>query len=289
MNIIRLNNDKIDKRKWDERITHSSFPSIYALSWYLDTVSPNWEALISDDYEYVFPLTVKKKWKSVKYIGVPNFCQQLGLFSIHPIDESALLQFLDAIPKTYIRKDIPLNHSNPMIESLKKRDNFILNVSSISEVRAKYSSQTKRNLKKGKNNHLTVKRDVDFQQLIELFKDTKGKTIQKVDYSILENLCKACSAYSILHTYAIYDESELISGALFFEFNKRWYMMLLASSAKGKDLLAATVLIDHALERISERKMTLDFEGSSIPSLARFYKGFGGMNEAYHIYTKRLV
>ena len=289
MNIEHLKNDQIDKKKWDERINNSSFPTIYALSWYLDIVAPNWEALVADDYEYVFPLTVKRKLKSVKYIGVPNFCQQLGLFSKNNIHEKVLVSFLDAIPKTYIRKDLQLNHSNPMLKNSKQKDNYILVPAAISEIRKNYSSQTKRNLKKAQNNQLNIVADIDFKQVITLFQETKGKSIEKVDYVVLEQLCIACSSKSMMHSFGVYIQKELVSGALFFEFNQRWYMILLASSPKGKELLASTLLIDSVIERITLKEKMLDFEGSSIPSLARFYKGFGGINEVYQLYTKRII
>lgn len=289
MNIKQLNNNQIDKKRWDECIRNSSFPTIYALSWYLDVVSPNWKALVTDDYEYVFPLTLKQKLKTVKYIGIPNFCQQLGVFSKSKIDEKTLTSFLSAIPNSYVRKDIHLNHSNPVVSEAKQKDNYVLHPSTITDVRVGYSTQTKRNLKKAQNNQLNTSTDVDFNTLINLFKETKGKHIEKVDYSLLERLCAECSSRSVTHTFGVYQQKELVSGAIFFEFNTRWYMVLLASSENGKDLLASTFLIDAVLEMIIPNGITLDFEGSSIPSLARFYKGFGSVNEAYQLYSKRII
>ena len=289
MEVKRLHNDQLDKVKWDETIQNSSFPCIYALSWYLDQVAPNWEALVLGDYQYVFPLTVKKKFSAIKYIGSPNFCQQLGLFSREPIAEKMLLQFIAAIPSTYLRKDIPLNHSNPIIGGAQQRANFVLYASPIAEIRANYSSQTKRNLKKALKNDLKVVSDVDFRDVISLFQNTKGQTIEKVDYSILERLCTQTSEKGILHTFGVYTNETLISGALFFEFNKRWYMILLASSTKGKELLASTLMIDVVIEKATSREFTIDFEGSSIASLARFYKGFGGINEGYQLYSSRII
>ena len=289
MNIKQLNNNQIDKKRWDERIGGSSFPSIYALSWYLDVVSPNWQALVTEEYQHIFPLTVKQKLKTVKYIGIPNFCQQLGLFSNSKIDLKVLNSFLSSIPSRYVRKEIHLNHSNPDIKGLKQKDNFILSPLVITNFSANYSVQTKRNLKKAKSNQLTIIEGVEAEGLIHLFKESKGKAIEKVDYSVLNQLCVVCASKSILHTFGVYHEKELVSGALFFEYNQRWYMVLLASSEKGKDLLASTFLIDAVLEKTGPQGITLDFEGSNIPSLARFYKGFGGGNEGYQLYSKRII
>lgn len=289
MNIKQLNNNQIDKKRWDERIGGSSFPAVYALSWYLDVVSPNWQALVTEEYEHIFPLTVKQKLKTLKYIGIPNFCQQLGLFSKSKIDEKVLNSFLSSIPSGYVRKDIHLNHSNPGINGSKQKDNFILAPSAITNFSVNYSNQTNRNLKKAKSKQLTIIEGVEAEGLIYMFKEYKGKSIEKVDYSVLKQLCVVCASKSILHTFGVYQEKELVSGALFFEYNQRWYMVLLASSEKGKELLASTFLIHAVLEKTGSQGITLDFEGSNIPSLARFYKGFGGVNEGYQLFSKRII
>ena len=73
-------NDNLDYEKWDKCIIGSVNGNFYAKSWYLDIVSPNWKALIQDDYKAVFPLPIKKRL-GISYISQPLFTQQLGIFS----------------------------------------------------------------------------------------------------------------------------------------------------------------------------------------------------------------
>jgi len=49
-----LEHEAIDKKKWDDCINNSMADRIYALSWYLDSLCPQWEALVVDEYEAVF-------------------------------------------------------------------------------------------------------------------------------------------------------------------------------------------------------------------------------------------
>ncbi len=65
-----LSNDQIDRALWDKTIESSPYGMIYALSWYLDIVCPDWEALVSDNYEQVMPLPVKKKMGLVRFLLV---------------------------------------------------------------------------------------------------------------------------------------------------------------------------------------------------------------------------
>jgi len=115
MKIIFLNNKIIDKAKWDDCIKNAPNGIIYAYSWYLDTVSKNWDALIFEDYSAVFPLTWKNKF-GFKYLCQPPFSQQLGLFSRNIITPDTLQAFLKEIINTnYKIIEINLNKYNKFV------------------------------------------------------------------------------------------------------------------------------------------------------------------------------
>ena len=59
MKIIHLENKAIDFKRWDYAISQSQNQLTYAFSWYLNVVSPAWEALVTADYEYIMPSVVK--------------------------------------------------------------------------------------------------------------------------------------------------------------------------------------------------------------------------------------
>ena len=72
MKITYVKRDDIDTAKWDSCIARSVNGIVYAYSWYLDIVAENWDALIGDDYQAVFPLP-----HNVKY-GISYIYQQIG-------------------------------------------------------------------------------------------------------------------------------------------------------------------------------------------------------------------
>ena len=51
-----VEHNEVDTDKWDQCIKRSINSTPYAFSWYLDIVVSNWNALILNDYEAVFPL-----------------------------------------------------------------------------------------------------------------------------------------------------------------------------------------------------------------------------------------
>ncbi|MEI7803410.1 MAG: hypothetical protein WCI97_12225, partial [Bacteroidota bacterium] len=90
-----LKHTEIDITKWDHCVKNSFNHLPYCYSWYLDVVSPGWDALISDDYEYIFPLTHRRKAR-INYLFQPYFTQQLGLFSSKKFSQKILNEFLSA-------------------------------------------------------------------------------------------------------------------------------------------------------------------------------------------------
>jgi hypothetical protein len=68
--IIYLERHEIDISKWDRCIVNAPNGLIYARSFYLDAMAENWSALVSDDYQYVMPLTWNKKF-GIKYLYQP--------------------------------------------------------------------------------------------------------------------------------------------------------------------------------------------------------------------------
>ena len=46
-----LKHTDIDRERWDICIQNAEFETIYPYTWYLELVSPGWEALVLDDYE----------------------------------------------------------------------------------------------------------------------------------------------------------------------------------------------------------------------------------------------
>jgi hypothetical protein len=57
-----LRHNEIDHEQWDDCIKDSPRVKPYGFSWYLDIMSPGWEALTDDDYDAVFPIPAFKKY-----------------------------------------------------------------------------------------------------------------------------------------------------------------------------------------------------------------------------------
>ena len=69
----------------------------YARTWYLDVVSPGWEALVADDYDCIMPLPRKRRY-GLAYLVQPPLTQQLGVFARQGGSEKMTEAFIRKIP-----------------------------------------------------------------------------------------------------------------------------------------------------------------------------------------------
>ena len=79
---------------------------------------------------------------------------------------------------------------------------------------------------------------------------------------------------------------EIIAGAFFLVYFNRIYYLVSFSSEEGKKTSAMFWLIDKMIQKYAQKDMVLDFEGSTIPGIAKFMKGWGAELVMYPRYCK---
>lgn len=289
-----LNHTEIDRKKWDECISGSRNCRAYALSWYLDTVCKNWEALVEGDYMAVMPLTARKKY-GINYLFQPYFAQQLGIFSPGKISASEVENFLKAIPEKFRLIEICINTENSTEItlpsafagfSLKKNSNYELELNKdYQSVYKLYSENTKRNIKKAVQNGISISSEnVNVKAIVDLFRKNKGAEFPQLKndyYELIESLVKTGLKKNVVKCLGAFGpEKNLCAGAIFLIYQER-AIFLFSASGEAKNNGAMFLLIDRFISEYSETIHILDFEGSNNPGLARFYKSFASKEYVY--------
>jgi hypothetical protein len=284
-----LKHNEIDKKRWDACIKNASNGLIYAYSWYLDALcSEQWDALVTDDYQMVFPLPWRKK-VGISYIYTPFFIQQLGAFSSSTITEEEINQFLIAIPSEYRLIELCMNIKNKASTNIFKfveNANYELSLSpEYNAIKNKYSENLRRNLRKADQMKVSVREDDNADDIITLFRNGKGREVRhwkENEYNLLKNLLEVCRRHESLKIYKTYEADETFSGgAVFLISENRSIFIFSAASEVAKKSGAMAKLIDVYIEENAGKLRTLDFEGSNNPGLARFYAGFGSEHYSY--------
>lgn len=280
-----LQQAEINKIKWDRCISRSFNGIIYAYSWYLDIVSENWEALVLGDYEVVMPLTVKSKF-NLNYIVQPVYSQQLGVFSTKKLNYKTVETFLNSIPKKFKFIDVKLNKYNSIKEtSIQNSEQVTYEldlIKSYEKTFARYSKNTKRNIKKAQNKNVSVIKGLGVNELVEFKKSVQKKPIPDRFYAAIRRIISFSILHRIGEIYGAYDDrNNLCAAALFLGSHNKAIYLFAASSEYGIENSAMFLLVDHYIKKNSEKNLTLDFEGSMIEGIARFYRGFGAKECKY--------
>ena len=278
-------NKAIDYQKWDQCIESSVNSRVYAFSWYLDIVCPEWQGLIWGDYEYVMPLVIKRKF-GISFLLQPVFAQQQGIFpGASPYIQSNFLKTIRDKFR-YVVINLSSSHSEPFPEGfiVQPRQNFIMKLSaSYEELKKNYSTHTCRQIRKADDNKVFVVKGLSSKDYLNLKNSANRNSLPKQSMQTLKRLIEYGHSHGNGTIYAAYNQTNTLCAAAFFFFaGQRAIYLNAVSSEEGKNNNAMYKIVDQFIREHSETPLVLDFEGSIIPGVARFYAGFGSEPEQYY-------
>ena len=315
-NIQYLYQKEIYKEKWNACIDKAPNGLIYGYSFYLDQMAKHWDGLVlskglhsENDYEAVMPLTWNKKY-GIHYLYPPFLAAELGVFGKN-LNAELIEAFFRSVPKKFKYWDISLNYGNvfdPITIGLKnfklhKRSNYVLDLNkSYEELYKAFNENIQRNIKKAEQAGCIVQKNFNVEEVIQL------ALLQMRSYAKggNENAERFRKLYKYLHenkqaiTYGVFSkENKLLSSCVFFFSHNRAYYILVGNHpdarltgarrngssgravGQGKVVGTSHAVINGFIKDHAGKKLLLDFEGSDIPGLARFYKSFGAVEEKY--------
>lgn len=277
---------EINRQKWDACITNASNGLIYGYSFYLDHMARHWDALVLNDYEAVMPLTWNKKY-GIHYLYQPFLTAQLGVFG-NNLTQELVQSFLRVVPARFYYWDIslnPMNHFDSENLPATLRKNFVLPLNKpYEELQKHYNENSIRNIKKSQQVKCIAVKEFDKNKAINMAlrqmrtysKESKENTerfIKLSDYLLQQNC---------LFTYGIENSNkELIASCIFLSSHNRYYYILVGNDPQSRDIGASHALIDSFIKDHAGEDKLLDFEGSDISGLAKFYSSFGAREENY--------
>ncbi len=287
-----LKHNQIDFHRWDNSVSNAFNYNVYSLSSYLNIVTAGkWDALVAGDYEYIMPLPLKKKF-FVRLSLQPKFTQQLGILSKHTITPETVSAFFKAIPANIKYLELKLNKFNDttLLETgeVRLNRNFELDlIQSYDSLRKMFSDNTKRNINKAVKNGVKVVM-TDSKTFFAFFKYHFGKqfgrALKKKDYAALAKLLNFGNYHKYftnLYYAAVDDKNNIQAAAFFIRYKRKLYYLDGISSPEGRNKSAMFAIFDKVIRSHSSQNIILDFEGSNIDSVARFYKGFGAIETRY--------
>ncbi len=284
----------IDESKWNACVESSAQSLPYAFSWYLDAVAENWDALVWRDYEFIMPLVWLRKL-GVACLYQPYYCQQLGVYGNNPT-ETIISQFLQAAIKQY---SYVHNNLNPSAEKVKDKfrllpkKNLLLDLRKEYQLLAKkYSENHRRNISRSIKAGLVFgETDIHSFQQFYLQNINRAKENFKPQHEIIfKQLTKSVLEKKAGKFFCITNKTgKLLAACLLLSHQNRIINIINTSSAEGKKSGASHFLFDQIIHLHASQILVLDFEGSSIEGVARFYEGFGASPEIFYNLQSNLI
>ncbi len=282
--IKHLRNGEIDRSKWDQCVLTARQNMIYGFSWYLDLVSPGWEALVLDDYIAVMPLPVKSKF-GFRYVYQPLYAQQLGVFSRMYPDKKLSLEFLSSIPSDIKYVDYNLNNFHSLDENdfkVIKKANYELKLNTpYEDLETRFSENTRRNIRKSIL-HTELADNISPSDLVKLKRQTHTIPMKKEFYEWLNIYLHKLIQGGKGRIIGVSAGNKLVAASFIAVSMSRVYYLVSASNEQGKKTRAMFALIDHVIGKYADTGLVLDFEGSTIKGVARFFAGFGSERKEYY-------
>lgn len=282
-----IKRSELNIEKYNSCISNSNNSRIYSYSWYLDCVADNWDALVLNDYEAVMPLPWRIKYL-IKYIYIPIWTQQMGVFSGKEITKNLTEEFIKSIPRKFRKITVSFNSENKLqlTNIYEICNNYVITLNkSYVELYAKFNTNRKRALKKSKSlsididDGLTTIEFLKFHSEYSKFPSNASKELK------LKRLLELKQRKLI----GIRIEGEIEAVLLYFVNRKRITYLLPISTKKGKSNGLPTRLITHLLKQHESSNLIFDFEGSMVSGVASFYRSFGSSKETYPLFKRNFL
>jgi hypothetical protein len=280
-----LHRDQLDEGRWDEVIAQSQAETLYPYTWYLDVVAAKWSAIVMDDYRFVMPVVWKQKY-GLKYIYQPYYTQQLGIFSKEYVDPTVIGETLPVLYKKFRFANFNFNSKNLVAEdknwSLYDKTNYVLDLTaSYKDLSASFSTNAKRNIKRAITNSGELEKGVSCEEVIAFKRENDTIKRTEGEYKWLQNLLETVTNKGAGTAYGVRADGFLIASAFFGFSRTRGIYLVSASNVEGKEQRSMFKIVDAFIREHAGTELKLDFEGSNIPSVARFFAGFGARPEIY--------
>ncbi|WP_439880427.1 GNAT family N-acetyltransferase [Pontibacter sp. MBLB2868] len=294
-----LLHQEINEEKWNDCVAASAEHIIYGYAWYLNAVCRNWDAVVEEQdgvYVSVFPLPLGRRWGQLGVLQ-PYFTQQLGLFTTVSSAFKNIQDYLALIPDKYKNVYLQLNTGNTnalnieiQTVSLSERVTYHLDLRpTYKDLLKNYRNRHK--LHKAQRSGLEIKPLKNIKPLVSIFKATKGRELSEMKekhYRMLAGLYEVLQKHNAAELLQVVNSmAQPVAAALFIVQPGKVIFLFSASSEEGRKSAAMTLLLDHVIRKYANANVIFDFEGSMVPSVAKFYANFGATPVPYVSLTKQ--
>lgn len=289
MEILYLDNSKINFVRWDNCINNSINGSVFVYSWYLNIICENWSALISSDYEYVMPILHLSKYKK-DIIFTSKLGNRHGVFSNQLITEDIVKKFVTKLPKSFSIINILLNKFNKLTEKGAARNStYELDlIQTYHQITKKYSNPFQKHI------HIAVSKRIDIVKGLmpnELIAFAHQKNViskpklRKSEFDKLRLIIAQGLRYNLVEIHGAYSEKNtLVAAVVFLKSKQKTHVLYSSTNNIEEYTYPLHYLIDKFIETHAEKNLTLNLENIITKNDLDFFTGVGAHEYTYKQY-----
>lgn len=272
---------KWNQEEWNNRIENLNYLGLYCKYEYLQHFCDDWICISNHNQTLLLPIPIRKKM-GITYAYTPSFFPQTSI--IGKYNEDDIVRLSNKLLSIVHYGDLFLDGrllSNKKIKHAIKT-NFTLDTSNWKN---KMNDHHRRALEKAYKQNFNIQEDIQASVIIDLFKQIyreKMSHVSSIDYNRLLQWCE--QQPNSIYTYCAYLNGEIHAAAILFYHRNIVYNMLNVVTEVGKSTRANYCLYAHILDWCNKKNFSLDWEGSDIAGIARFYEGWGSEKHSYHHY-----
>ncbi|MFN0037378.1 MAG: GNAT family N-acetyltransferase [Saprospiraceae bacterium] len=307
MNATLVAGKDLNPVQWDAFVAQSPQGNIYHCHAYLSHLLPGWEAVAIEEGGLIvaaFPFESHKKW-GLRYALQPHFAQYLGILFAQKSDQvyknlefqkKAIQLIHEALPP-----DVRFFHFSfapefeydlPLIWlgwQHRMRYTYWVDISGGYEsFLQSCASHVRREIKKAEAAGLTIKAENKPETVVEILKTAKPEATRSIAPHFFEALCKNSRHFFETQqscSLIAYDGERPVAGIVYFFFKNKIIYYQGSTLPEYKNSGAMTRIIAESVRMFGANHQFLDFDGSMIEPIERFFRGFGAFPVRYGVFT----
>lgn len=288
MEIKFVQQQDIDRLKWDSCVHYATNGNVFGYKWFLDAVAKDWDGLVENDYESVFPLTWTDGLFNSKQLHQPILIRELGVYSVNALSPARIKAFLDAIPPHYKKIKMQLNEQNRLTDYDKfkwqsKKNYQLLLKEPYETLRQSYDARLIEQLKIADDARLFPNSNLKPEKLAAFYKahgaydrwkEQKFHALQRIMYNAMH---RGIGFFTGIQNKA----GELLAVNFFISSHSKLLSLLPLASKAGKAVHALSYLMDMVIRTNAGRSIIMDFNDEQ-----DIWKYFGALPNDYYQINK---
>jgi lipid II:glycine glycyltransferase (peptidoglycan interpeptide bridge formation enzyme) len=252
-----------------------------------------------------FTLFVERKLGFLKYYRNPPYSPTINLFFENKAQNKAKLlsenkkvlslmaNFLNNLPFHILSVYLPSNNIDMQAfywKSFKTVPNYTYTIdlsSDISIIKKNYSTERRNDLKKAIKDGVEAKLCTDYNTVKTLVLNTFTRKDKSIDVAMIDKILFSFANNENSFAFVSYHNGQAIATSFCIFDRQKVYYLLGGYDSQNKHQGAGALSVDAAIKHSKELGIAIfDFEGSMLPEVERYFRGFGGDLVPYYSINK---